>query len=102
MPEWVRQQILEGGEYPPVVLHVAYDGHPAYQITATDRADTGDEHGLFSTDGELICRFGGWSPEVRLGACKVNKIIYMGTLYEPERTKLADQRMPPIGSRLWD
>lgn len=101
MPVWMNRQIQEAGEYPPVVLHVTYHGQPGYQTTATDRADTGDEHGLYAADGRLICRFGGWSPGVTSGACEVNDIIYMGKLYEPEFLKRADRLEPRIGSRLW-
>lgn len=101
MPEWVREQIAQGGDYPPVVLHVSYNGEPAYQTTATDRADAGDEHGLFLADGKLICRFGGWSPQVTTGACRVENIIYVNMLYEPEFAKRDDQHMPRIGSRIW-
>lgn len=101
MPGWVRQQIVQGGEYPPIVLHVSYDGQPAYQTTATDRADSGDEHGLFSADGNLICRFGGWSPEVTSGACRVENIIYVNMLYEPEFAKQQGRQMPPAGTRIW-
>ncbi len=102
MPEWVSEQIAQGGDYPPVVLHVFYNGEPAYQTTATDRADAGDEHGLFSADGKLICRFGGWSHQVTTGACKVKNIIYVNMLYEPEFAKLDDQHMPRVGSRIWE
>lgn len=102
IPEWVRQQILEGGEYPPVVLHVSYRGQSAYQTTATGRADTGDEHGLFSADGRLICRFGGWSPQVTSGTCRVKDIMFVNMLYEPEFAKRADQQIPRVGSRIWE
>lgn len=102
VPEWARQQILEGGEYPPSVMHVSYNGQPAYQLTATDRADTGDEHGLFSADGKLICRFGGWSPQVSSGRCRVKNILYLGMVYEPDFHKQADRQMPRVGSRIWE
>jgi len=102
MPGWVRQQILDGGDYPPVVVHVSYNGQPAYQTTATDRADTGDEHGLFSPDGKLICRFGGWSPQVTSGTCRVKNIVYVNMLYEPEFDKRDDRQLPRVGSRIWE
>lgn len=84
MPAWLRQQVLNGGRFPPVIEQVTYDGQPAYETTATDRYDTGDEHSLFSADGTLICRFGGHAAEVSSGNCDLHKIVYVRTLYSPD------------------
>lgn len=84
MPAWLRQQVLNGGRFPPVIAQVTYDGQPAYGTTATDRYDTGDEHSLFSADGTLICRFGGYAGDVSSGNCDLKKIVYVRTLYSPD------------------
>jgi len=84
IPAWLRQQVSEGGRFPPVIEQVTYNGLPAYHTIATDRFDTGDEHGLFTTDGKLICRFGGYAGRVTSGSCDMDKIIYVKTLYDAE------------------
>ena len=84
IPEWLRKQVSEGGRFPPVIEQVSYNGQPAYHTIATDRFDTGDEHGLFTTDGKLICRFGGYAGRVTSGSCDMDAITYVSTLYDAE------------------
>lgn len=83
LPEWLRDQIRAGGQLPPAVERVTYLGQPAYHTIATDRYDTGDEHSLFSSNGTLICRFGGMVGQVTSGSCEIDKIVYVSTLYDP-------------------
>lgn len=84
VPSWLRQQVSDGGRFPPVVEQVTYNGHAAYHTIATDRYDTGDEHSLFSPDGKLICRFGGVAGVVTSGSCELDNIVYVSTLYDPD------------------
>lgn len=83
IPAWLRQQVSKGGRFPPVIEQVTYSGQPAYHTIATDRFDTGDEHSLFSSDGKLLCRFGGMAGRVTSGSCDLDKIVYVSTLYRP-------------------
>lgn len=85
LPAWLRRQVSEGGQFPPVIEQVTYNGRPAYHTIATDRFDTGDEHALFTTDGELICRFGGYAGRVTSGSCDMDRIIFVSTLYDAEK-----------------
>jgi hypothetical protein len=84
LPAWLRRQVSEGGRFPPVIEQVTYNGQPAYHTIATDRFDTGDEHGLFTADGRLICRFGGYAGRVTSGSCDMDRIIFVSTLYDAE------------------
>ncbi len=84
IPAWLRQQVSDGGRFPPVIEQVTYGGQPAYHTVATNRYDTGDEHSLFSADGKLICRFGGYAGRVTSGSCDLDKIAYVRTLYDPD------------------
>jgi|GEM_PF-6873729 len=84
IPAWLRQQVSEGGRFPPVIEAVSYRGQPAFHTIATDRYDTGDEHSLFSSDGRLICVFGGIAGRVTSGSCELDKIVYLSTLYSPD------------------
>lgn len=74
---------FRGGRFPPVIEQVTYGGQTAYHTVATDRYDTGDEHSLFSEDGQLICRFGGYAGQVTSGSCDLEGIVYVRTLYDP-------------------
>lgn len=85
IPGWLRQQISDGGRFPPVIEQVTYRGQSAYHVIATDRSDTGDEHSLFSPDGRLICVFGGIAGQVTSGSCVLDEIVYVSTLYSPDR-----------------
>jgi hypothetical protein len=85
IPGWLRQMVSESGRSPPEIEKVTYNGQPAFELIATDRADTGDEHALYSASGTLICRFGGYVGRVTSGSCNIEKIIYVSTLYSPKR-----------------
>ncbi len=85
IPEWLRKFVSESGGPPPVIEKATYKGLLAYNLTATDRADTGDKHALFSGEGKLICRYGGFVGQVTSGSCDLDKIVYVSTLYAPKK-----------------
>jgi len=85
IPERLRQHLAANGQPLPVIEKATYAGRPAFTTTATDRFDTGDEHSLFSEDGKLICRYGGFVGEVTSGSCELDQIEYVSTLYDPDR-----------------
>jgi hypothetical protein len=84
IPQWLRHQVSEDGEPLPVIEQATYKGQPAFTTTATDRDDAGDEHSLFSADGQLLCRFGGIVGRVTSGSCELGEIVYVKTLYDPD------------------
>jgi hypothetical protein len=57
-----------------------YEGTRVFQFTRGDRADTGDEHILFSEEGKEICKFGGFAGHVTSGVCDIHKIVYVRRL----------------------
>jgi hypothetical protein len=83
IPEWLRQVVSASRRPPPEIEKVTYKGQPAFNLVATDRADTGGEHALYSAGGTLICRYGGLVGRVTTGSCDLDKIIYLSTLYDP-------------------
>ena len=85
VPVWLGRLVSRAGSYPPVIEEAVYGGKPAFELIATDRADTGDEHALYSEDGRLICRFGGYAPEVTAGSCDIGEITFVRTVYEPSQ-----------------
>lgn len=85
IPAWLRQLVSKGGHSPPIIEKATYNGQPAFELIATDRADTGDEHVLYSAKGDFICQFGGFVGQVTAGSCELNKIIYVSTLYDPRK-----------------
>lgn len=70
---------------PPEIEKVIYKGQPAFNLIATDRADTGDEHALYSASGIFICQYGGFVGQVTAGSCDLDKIVYVSTLYDPRK-----------------
>ncbi len=54
-----------------------YEGKRVFQFTRGDRADTGDEHTLFSEDGKEIRKFGGFVGHVTFGNCSINRITFV-------------------------
>ncbi len=84
IPGWLQKLVLESGRPPAQIEKTRYKGQPAYNIVATDRADTGDEHALYSADGILICRYGGFVGRVTSGSCELDKLVYVSTLYAPK------------------
>ena len=83
LPAWVNKAIVErrDSRSPDVIEESTYNGRRAFLFTRGDRADTGDEHVLFSEDGKQICQFGGFVGHVTAGACDLEKIIYIRTLH---------------------
>jgi hypothetical protein len=83
LPAWVDKAIAErqASKSFDVIEESTYDGTRAFLLTLGDRADTGDEHILFSEDGREICQFGGFVGRVTAGACDLEKIVYRRTLF---------------------
>ena len=83
LPQWLQKAIgLEkSSTHPGTFEEAKYEGKRVFQFTRGDRADMGDEHILFSEDGEEICKFGGFVGHVTSGSCSLDKIIYVRTLY---------------------
>ena len=85
VPVWLGRLVSADGRYPPVIEEARYRGKPVFELIATDRADTGDEHAVYSEDGRMICRFGGYAPEVTAGSCDIGEIKFVRTVYEPSK-----------------
>lgn len=84
VPEWLRKDVSRSRRL-PVIEQVTYQGQPAFNITATDHFDAGDEHSLFSANGQLICRYGGYVGRVTSGSCDLDKVVHVRTLFEPPK-----------------
>jgi hypothetical protein len=83
LPAWVSKAILEreNSGSRDVIEEATFNGVRAFLLHRGDRADTGDEHVLFDEDGSEICQFGGFAGRVSAGACNLEQIIYVRTLY---------------------
>ncbi len=83
LPPWLAKAIAEEKKTarPGTFEESTYQGKRVYLFIRGDRVDTGDEHVLFSKDGEEICKFGGYVGRVTSGVCDIDKIIYVRTLY---------------------
>lgn len=66
--------------HPGSFEEASYEGKRVFQFTRGDRADTGDEHILFSEDGKEICKFGGFAGHVTSGSCSIGRIIFVRAL----------------------
>lgn len=87
LPQWLLKSIqaTKASAHPGTFEEAAYEGKRVFEFIRGDRADTGDEHILFSEDGKEICEFGGFVGHVTSGSCSINKIIYVRTLYAKKR-----------------
>lgn len=83
LPAWINKIIAErkAGKSRDVIEESRFDGKRAYLFTSGLRADTGDEHVLYSEDGKELCKFGGFVGIVTSGACEIEKITYVRTIY---------------------
>jgi hypothetical protein len=83
LPEWLLKSIqaTKASAHPGTFEEATYEGQRVFEFIRGDRADTGDEHILFSEDGKEICEFGGIVGHVTSGTCSINKIVYVRTLY---------------------
>ena len=88
LPAWIAKAIAErrGTNSHDSIEESTYGGKRVFLITAGDRADTGDEHKLFDETGKEMCQFGGLAGHVTAGACDLDKIMYVRTLY-PAKSK---------------
>ena len=69
---WIEKAIVES----------TFNNRTAYHLIFGDRgADLGDEHVLIDEGGKEICRFGGFVGHVTAGACDLDKITYVRTVY---------------------
>jgi hypothetical protein len=82
LPQWLLRAIEaeKKSAHPGSFEEETYEGTRVFQFASGDRADTGDEHILFSEDGKEICRFGGFVGHVTSGVCDIHKIVYVRTL----------------------
>jgi hypothetical protein len=65
-----------------IIEEVVYQGRRAFLVFPPDRAfDSGNEHVLHSEDGRIICEFGGFVGQVTVGACDINGIKYVRTVF---------------------
>jgi hypothetical protein len=65
-----------------IVEESIYQGHRVFEVMPPDRApDSGREHVLHSEDGRIICEFGGFVGEVRVGSCDIERIKYVRTIF---------------------
>ena len=82
LPQWlltaieVERKSAHAGSFE----EATYEGKRVFQFTRGDRADTGDEHTLFSEDGKEICKFGGFAGHVTSGSCIISSIIFVRKL----------------------
>jgi hypothetical protein len=84
LPDWLNKAIVErrDSRSREVIEESTYNGERAYLFTRGDRADTGDEHILYNKGGKLLCQFGGLAGNIiTAGACDIEKIVYVRTLY---------------------
>ena len=85
VPGWLGRLVSASGRHPPVIEEAIYRGRHVFELIATDRYDTGDEHAVYSEDGGMICRFGGFVPKVTAGSCEISEINYVRTVYDPTK-----------------
>ena len=83
LPQWVDKAITElrTSHSPDVYEESTYNGKRAFLLIVAEHTDMGDEHILFSEDGQEICKFGGLVGKVTSGACDIEKIKYVRTIY---------------------
>jgi hypothetical protein len=81
LPQWLLKAIEAERKlpHPGSFEEATYEGKRVFELTRSDRFDTGDEHTLFSENGKEICKFGGFAGHVTSGVCDTGKIIYVRT-----------------------
>jgi hypothetical protein len=82
LPKWLLSAIEaeRKSAHPGTFEEASYEGKRVYQFIRGDRADTGDEHTLFSEDGKEICKFGGLVGHVTSGNCSIDRIVFVRAL----------------------
>jgi len=59
-----------------------YRGDTTFLVMPADRApDSGNEHVLYSEDGQIICEFGGFAGHVTAGRCDIKAIKFVRVLF---------------------
>jgi hypothetical protein len=83
LPGWLSKaiEVEKTSSHPGTFEEASYEGKRVFEFIRGDRADTGDEHVLFSEDGKEICKFGGIVGRVTSGSCDIVKITYVRTIY---------------------
>jgi len=83
LPAWIAALIEQQPSRSRLVIEeVVYDGRRAFLVMPPDRGfDTGNEHVLHSEDGRIICEFGGFVGQVTAGACDIQGIKYVRTVF---------------------
>jgi len=84
MPAWLNKRIADRQKsYDRIegVEESTYYGKLAFHVFQGPVRDAENEHQLLSADGKLICEFGGIAGHVTSGACEIQKIVYVRTLY---------------------
>jgi len=85
-PAWIARMIFEQQksiDEIDLVEESTYNGKQVFELYQGVQ-DSGNEHRLFTAGGKLICQFGGFVGHVTSGACDIQKIIYVRTLYQGE------------------
>ncbi len=82
LPQWLLRAIEaeKKSAHPGLFEKETYEGTRVFEFIRGDRADTGDEHILFSEEGKEICKFGGIAGHVTSGVCDIQKVVYVRTL----------------------
>jgi hypothetical protein len=82
LPKWLlsAMEVDRKSAHPGTFEEASYEGKRVFQFTRGDRADTGDEHILFSEDGKEICKFGGFAGHVISGSCSIGRITFVRAL----------------------
>ncbi|MBS0373262.1 MAG: hypothetical protein JSR73_01670 [Proteobacteria bacterium] len=82
LPKWLlsAMEVDRKSAHPGSFEEASYEGKRVFQFTRGDRADTGDEHVLFSEDGKEICVFGGFAAHVTSGSCTIAMIVFVRKL----------------------
>jgi len=82
LPKWLLSaiEVDRKSAHPGTFEEASYEGKRVFQFIRGDRADTGDEHILFSEDGKEICKFGGFAGHVTSGSCSIGRITFVRAL----------------------
>jgi hypothetical protein len=83
LPDWVTSLIRQQPQHGRTVIEESvYHGHRAFLVMPSNRApDSGNEHVLHSEDGKVVCEFGGFAGHVTVGACDLDDVKFVRTLF---------------------
>lgn len=81
LPTWLTAMVAQRPSSGTTVEEAAYQGRRTFLVMPGDRApDSGNEHILYSEDGEVICEFGGIGGHVTVGSCDIEAIKHIRTV----------------------